>query len=156
MGDSLTLDPEHIHGDGLGIVTAMFYGAYILTVGRLRTDFSTVRIMVWSSAVAAILLFPVSLAFGTGLVAATAFGWSVLVGLALVSHAGGQGMIAFALAHLPASFTSIGLLLQPVIAALLAWIILSEPVGPVQALGAAVILLGIFYAHRGRNPARAS
>lgn len=155
MGDSLTLDPRYIHGDGLGIVTALFYGSYILTVGHLRADFSTARIMVWSSAVAAILLFPVSLAFGTGLVAATAFGWMVLVGLALLSHAGGQGMIAFALAHLPASFTSVGLLLQPVVAALLAWVILSEPVGAVQAAGAAVILAGIYFAHRGRNPVRA-
>lgn len=155
MGDSLSLDPHHIRGDGLGIVTAMFYGAYILTVGRLRADFSTARIMVWSSAVAAILLLPVSLAFGTGLAAATAFGWAVLVGLALLSHAGGQGMIAFALAHLPASFTSVGLLLQPVVAALLAWVILSEPVGAVQAAGALVILAGIFFAHRGRNPVRA-
>jgi drug/metabolite transporter (DMT)-like permease len=152
MSDSLTLDPRYIQGDGLGIVTAMFYGAYILSVGRLRTDFSTGRIMIWSSATAAVVLLPVSLAFGDGMLAASAYGWAVLAGLALLSHAGGQGMIAFALAHLPAAFTSVGLLLQPVVAALLAWLILAEPVGPIQTAGAIVILAGIFFAHRGRIP----
>jgi drug/metabolite transporter (DMT)-like permease len=38
-----------------------------------------------------------------------------------VSQVGGQSMITYALADLPAAFSSVGLLLQPVAAALLAW-----------------------------------
>jgi drug/metabolite transporter (DMT)-like permease len=40
-------------------------------------------------------------------------------------------------------------LLQPAVAALLAWIILGEALGPWEALGALVILVGIYLARRG-------
>ena len=69
--------------------------------------------------------------------------------LALVSHAGGQSLITYALAHLPAAFSSVSLLLQPVIAALLAWVLLAEPLRSMQALGASIILLAIVLARRG-------
>lgn len=76
-------------------------------------------------------------------------GWGVLLGLAWFSHAFGQGLIAFALAHLPVTFSSVGLLLQPLVAALLAWVILGEALGPWQALGGAVIMAGIALARIG-------
>jgi drug/metabolite transporter (DMT)-like permease len=60
----------------------------------------------------------------------------------------GQSLIAYAFAHLPASFSSVGLLLQPVIAALLAWGLLNEPLQPMQALGGIVVLFGIVMARR--------
>jgi drug/metabolite transporter (DMT)-like permease len=73
----------------------------------------------------------------------------VLLALALLSHVGGQSLIAYALAHLPAAFSSVSLLLQPVAAALLAWLILSEALGLLQGLGGAVVLAGIAIARRG-------
>ena len=63
--------------------------------------------------------------------------------------AGGQSLIAFALAHLPASFGSVALLTQPVVAAILAVVILGEVPVIWQALGGAVVLLGIYLAKRG-------
>ena len=71
---------------------------------------------------------------------ATAFGWWMLIGLALVSHAAGQGLIAYALAHLPAAFSSVSLLFQPVMAALFAWLLLSEALVPLQIAGGIVVL----------------
>ena len=54
-----------------------------------------------------------------------------------------------ALAHLPAAFSSVSLLLQPAVAAILAWVILGEALGPYQGLGAMMILVGIYFARRG-------
>jgi len=149
MGRSFTLSLTHLLGDGLGIVTAMFYAGYIVAVGRLRARFSTATIMAWSGLVTCAALLPVALLSGESLIATTVYGWAVLLGLALVSHAGGQSLIAYALAHLPAAFSSVSLLLQPAVAALLAWIILGEALGPWQALGALIILVGIYLARRG-------
>ena len=148
MGDSLTLSIEHVLGDALGVVTAFFYGAYLLVVSRLRATYSTATIMTWSGAVSAAALLPVAWLSGEGLMATGIYGWAVLLGLALFSHAGGQSLIAYALAHLPAAFSSVGLLVQPVLAAVLAWILLAEPLGAVQALGGAVVLVGIVLARR--------
>lgn len=148
MGQSLALSVDRIVGDALGIVTAGFYAAYMLTVSRLRATFSTATIMAWSAIATAIFLWPVALASGESLIATTAYGWAILLGLALLSHSGGQSLIAYAFAHLPASFSSVALLLQPAVAALLAWILFAEPLGPLQALGGVVILAGIVLARR--------
>jgi drug/metabolite transporter (DMT)-like permease len=137
----------------LGLLTAVFYAGYILAVKALRDDFSAATVMTWSGVVSATVLLPLSLLSGEGILAFTGRGWALLVGLALVSHVGGQGLITYALAHLPAAFSSVGLLLQPAVAAALAWIILHEPVGGWQALGGAIVLTGIVLARRGSGKA---
>lgn len=148
MGQSLTLSFDHILGDALGVVTAAFYAGYMLVVSRLRAVFSTATIMAWSAVVTAILLVPVALISGEGLIAGSLYGWSILLGLALLSHCGGQSLIAYAFAHLPASFSSVALLLQPAVAAVLAWFLFNEALGPLQAIGGVVILAGIVIARR--------
>ena len=127
----------------------MFYAGYMLAVKKLRADFSTATVMAWSAAAGAIALLPLALVSGESIIATTAYGWGVLLALALLSHVGGQSLIAYALAHLPAAFSSVSLLLQPVAAALLAWLILSEALGLLQGLGGAVVLAGIALARRG-------
>jgi len=149
MGQSLRLSADHLFGDALGLLTAAFYGGYILSVGRLRAEFSTATIMTWSGVITAVALLPLVLISGESLAPPSLEGWAVLLGLALFSHAGGQSLIAYALAHLPASFSSVSLLLQPAAAAILAWMLLGEPLGALQAVGAAVILAGILMARRG-------
>lgn len=148
MGDSLSISRQHLLGDAFAIVTAMFYGAYMLAVARLRVVFSTAVIMTWSGVVTTAALYPVALVSGEGLVAPTLWGWVILLALALVSHAGGQSLIAYAFAHLSVAFSSVALLLQPVAAAVFAWVILSEPVGLRQAFGGAVVLIAVWLARR--------
>jgi drug/metabolite transporter (DMT)-like permease len=134
-------------GDALGIVTAMFYAAYQLTVTRARKAISTARIMAVSGAVTAAILLPIALASGERFFPATAAGWTPLVALALISQAGGQSLIAYAMAHLPATFSSVGLLLQPVVAAALAWIVLGESLTTMAIAGGVLVLAGIRIAH---------
>src|SRR5437867_12835995 len=104
--------------------------------------------MALSGLAACPVLWLVALASGEKLMPAQATGWTVLVALALISQVGGQSLIAYAFAHLPASFSSLSLLVQPAVAAFLAWIILAEPLGLFQAFGGAVILCGIAVAGR--------
>jgi len=145
--------PEALLGDGLGVLTAVFYAGYQLSVKRLRAHFSPAAIMTAAAAVSAAALGAIAVASGERLLATTAAGWGVLVGLALLSHVCGQGLIAWALGHLPVSFSSVSLLWQPVAAALLGWGILSEPLTALQAAGGALVLAGIVLARRGSAPA---
>jgi drug/metabolite transporter (DMT)-like permease len=105
--------------------------------------------MAWSTAITALCILPVALASGESFFAHSARGWWVLIGLALLPQAVGQSLIAYALAHLPATFSSVGLLLEPVVAALLAWLLLHETMSALQLTGSASVLGGIFLAHRG-------
>jgi drug/metabolite transporter (DMT)-like permease len=149
VGDSVSLGMDNVRGDAFGLVTAIFYGAYILAVSNVRAEFSTATVMGWSSAVSAVILLPITLMMGENVIATTLFGWSMLLGLALVSHVAGQGFLTRSLAYLPAPFTSVALLLQPAISIALAWLILAEPLGGWQALGVAVILVGVVFARLG-------
>jgi drug/metabolite transporter (DMT)-like permease len=148
VGESVSLSRASMAGDALGIVTAMFYASYILSIARLRTQFGTAAIMAWTALGTSVLLLPAALASGESLWPATAYGWSVLLGLALVSHSIGQSTITFALAHLPASFSSVGLLVQPAMAAVFAWAILGEPLTVAKVAGGAIVLIGILLAKR--------
>lgn len=153
VSSSLTVSFDHLVGDGLGVVTAMFYGSYIVIVASLRGAIAAVHLMLWTAIITALVLLPAALLAGESIIPQTVYGWIVLLGLAWGSHAAGQSLIAYALAHLPASFTSVGLLIQPVGAALLAWLLLAEPLGPMQAMGGAIVLAGIFVAKFASRPA---
>lgn len=150
MHTSLEFSATGLAGDALGVVTAMFYAGYILAVKGLRDrGETTLHLMAVTTTITAVFLFPVALASGEQMLPVSAFGWWMLVGLALVSHAAGQGLIAYALAHLPATFSSVSLLFQPVMAALFAWVLLSEGLVSLQVLGGLIVLAGIYLARRG-------
>lgn len=147
---SLDFSPTGLLGDGLGVVTAMFYAWYLLSVKGVRDrGAATLHLMAVTTTITAAFLLPVALASGEALFPGTATGWLTLLGLAWISHSAGQGLIAHALAHLPAAFSSAGLLFQPVMAAVFAWILLGEPLVALQIAGGVVVLAGIYLAHRG-------
>ena len=148
-GASFSLDPTQVFGDVLGVLTAVFYGAYQLSVARLRRFHSAFSIMAWSSAFTAVGLLIAAIALGETLLPETAAGWWVLLGVALVSQVGGQTLITYGFAHLPAAFSSVSLLLQPMAAAGLAWLLLGETLTWSHLVGGAVVLVGIYLARRG-------
>jgi drug/metabolite transporter (DMT)-like permease len=152
MGGSLRLSPDRLAGDGLSLLSGAFYGAYILTVGRSRPAIPATVLMLWSSAVASALVLPVALALGETVLPHTLHGWAVLLGLALITQVAGQGLIAWGLAHLSSSFGAVVLLLQPLVAALVAWVLFGEALGPLELAGAGVVLLGM---HCARKASRA-
>lgn len=147
---SVSFSSTGLLGDALGVVTAVFYAGYIFAVKGLRErGETTLHLMAVTSTITAISLLPVALASGDSMLPSTMAGCWILLGLALISHAGGQGLIAYALAHLPAAFSSVSLLFQPVMAALFAWALLAEPLAPLQIIGGLAVLLGIYLARRG-------
>ena len=148
-GVSISLGGEHVLGDGLGLLTAFFYAAYLLLIKQFRKTFRTSTIMSWASITCAVFLLPVAFFSNEVIVPTSIYGWGAVIGLALISHVFGQGLIATALAHLPASFSGVVLLIQPVVAAILGYFILGESLSPTQFLGGLIVLTGIFLARKG-------
>ncbi|MGI8427414.1 MAG: DMT family transporter, partial [Actinomycetota bacterium] len=143
MADSFTISHETLLGDIYGVIASVFYSGYLLGVSRLRKRHSVFEVMWWTTLACAVALLPIVWLSGEPIWPKSRSGWAVLLGLALVSHVGGQGLIAWALAHLPAAFSSVSLLVQPVAAAVFAWVLLGEPFGVQQVVGGAVVLAGI-------------
>lgn len=138
-----------LRGDGVALFAAVLYAGYIMLLSRVRTRFPTMTVMLWSTGAAALSVLPAALVWEPNMVPFTVVGWLVLLGLAWISHAAGQSFITFALAWLPATFSSLTLLLQPVVATLLAWSLLGETVDGWQIVGGLIVIAGIVVAKRG-------
>ena len=124
---SVAFSSTGLAGDTLGVVTAMFYAGYILAVKGLRDrGETTLHLMAVTTTITAVFLLPVALASGEQMLPGSADGWWILIGLALVS---------------------------PVLAALFAWMLLSEALVPRQVLGGIIVLAGIYLARRGARAA---
>jgi drug/metabolite transporter (DMT)-like permease len=150
VGPNFAIGGTRLLGDALGALTAVFYAGYFLAIKVARDGgASTARLMAWSTTITAIALAPVALLSPQPFLPAAAHGWIVLLALALITQILGQGLIAYAFAHLPASLSSVSLLIQPVVAALAAWVIFGEAVGPMQFVGGAIVLAGIWIAKKG-------
>ena len=73
---------------------------------------------------------------------ATGHGWLIAALQSLTVQVGGQTLIAASFAYVPAGFGAMVLLLQPIVAAILAWAMFHESLGLWQAVGAIAILGG--------------
>ncbi len=150
-----------LFGDTLSIITAFWYAGYLLTVKWLRRDFRTLEIMLTASIVAASVLFLAAMIQGEifipfyneSMPEQYSKAWLYLVLLALVPQCIGQGLIAWSFFRLPASFSAVVLLLQPVCAAFLGWWMLSEVLSGWQLAACGLVLVGIVLARLGSRPA---
>lgn len=147
-GGANSFGGAHWLGDVFAILGAVFYAGYMVALGFARNHHSTLQVMIWNSIVASAVVLPVALVMEPAVVPHTLAGWAAVTGLSMVSHVGGQAAIIYALAYLPTAFSSLTLLLQPVIAAVLGVVLLNEPLGWNGIIGGAGVLAGILIARR--------
>jgi drug/metabolite transporter (DMT)-like permease len=146
IGQSVDVAPERLRGDLFGIVTAVFFALYFLAVGRARRQAGAARVTFESSVVTAAVLLVVAISMEGDILPRTPYGLYALLALALISQVLGQGLLAVALGRLPPVFSSLVIFLEAVAAALFGWVILSEALTLIQALGGLLILAGIWVA----------
>lgn len=146
LGSSYSFAPNRLEGDFYGIATSAFFGAYFLALRAARRRSGTGRIIFLTSFLAAVLLLVVALLVEGRILPDSMKGLAAILGLAYFSHAAGQGLLTYASGHVPAVFSSLVTLLGSLIAATLAWIFLAEAMMPIQILGGALILFGIYVA----------
>jgi drug/metabolite transporter (DMT)-like permease len=140
-------------GDLLSAITALWYGGYFLCVRQARAGSTASSVMFWSGAAGAPLLLGAAFALGEGVWPDSRAGWAACAALG-VMHVAGQGSIAWALGRLPTALASVTVLVQPVVAAGLGWLVFTEAVTPVQALGAATLLAGVILAQWSQRQTR--
>lgn len=137
------LDPPL--GNALSATTALWYALYMLAIGEGRKTEGASQLMLGSSALGVPLLLVAALLLGERIFPAGPAGWAACVGLGLM-HVAGQGSIAWAMGRLPTATASVVVLVQPVVAAWLGYILFGEAIGPMQATGAAIALGGVVLA----------
>lgn len=143
VGTDVVLHPQLGFGDALAVAGAFCYGLYILYVQRAREGMDTLSLSAWSTAIGAACVLVICLIARVPLTGFTTRAWAAMIGLALISQVIGQLFVAHALGALPATLTSIVLLSQAPLTAILAVPLLGEHVRAGQLVGGSLVLLGI-------------
>ena len=145
LGD-LHIGSDHFTGDSLAILSAVFSAANLLTVEKLRAKFSATTILLWCSFFGTMLTFPIVLLTEDVLFPSSGAGWLAIIAQAFVCQIVGQSLQAYNLKGFSSGFVAVFLLVDPVITAILAWIIFSEELSPLNWLAFSVVLAGIYIA----------
>ena len=132
-------------GDVFAGITALWYAGYFIAVKGARGAHSAGRVMLWSTAIAAPGLLLVALVLGEDVLPGSWGGWAACVGLGVV-HVVGQGGVAWSLGQLPTALTAVTVLIQPIAAAILGWLLFAETLTLMQAIGGGVVLGAIVLA----------
>ena len=146
LGESFQFNKSQFIGDLLGVLTAVWYGSYIVTISQLRKKYNSTSIMFLSGIVTAIILLIVSILFEQSLIPQSLFTITIIFLLGFICQFMGQSFITYSLAYLSASLSSLCLLIQPIAATVLAYFFFQEKLTTIQFFGSALILIGIYIA----------
>ena len=135
-------------GDLMALIASVFFAAYLIVTERVRQSMDTLTFNALAIAGSVGTLLIVALVLRLPLSGFPPRTWLALAGLGLVSQLIAYYALVYALGHLPATITSVGLLAQVPCTAALAWILLGEPLSGIQIAGGAVVLVGIYVVNR--------
>ena len=133
-------------GDVASLLSAAFSAANLILIERLRIKYSAATIIEWCCGVGALLTFPVMLLTETRIFPESWLGWFYAIALALVCQIVGQGLQAYCVKVLRSSLVGIFLLLDPVLAALVAWGLFAESLSLFNWASFFVVIFGIYLA----------
>ena len=151
MGADLAKHTKFGLGDVMAMAAAACFAVYLIATEEIRSHTTTLQFLRLAILSSTIFMFVFTLILRTPLIVPDRPTLLALLGLGLVSQLGGYLALTYALGHLPATVTSVSLLSQGPLTAVLAALLLGEPLTAYQIGGGALVLLGVGLAnHLGR------
>ncbi len=150
-GESVSLSMDHLWGDILALLSAIFFSGYIVMIKQLRLKFNAPTLLFWTGISTAFFLGLFSFSLGEDYIPDTHNDWIAIVGLVVMVHLGGQGLLSYAMGEISASLISIVMMIAPIVAAITAWILFSETMDWHHMVGAAIILISIVIARKSER-----
>ena len=132
-------------GDILCMIAAFFYAVYLLIIARLGKE-NSLNIIFYTTLFCCLFSIIPMLVEGGSIFPSSKFEWLNLFLLAVLCQMGGQYLITHAIGKISASEGSIGLLMQPITATILAAFLFSEILNITQIIFVFVALFGIYLA----------
>lgn len=158
-GSTLVASSDFLHHSALGRGDMMAFGAsacfagYLLVTEHARKSMPAALLLSCSLAASAISLLALCLVAGVPLKIPNMHSLLALLGLGVICQLFGYLSLTYALGHLPATVTSVTLLLQVPMTAVLAIVLLHERLSWQQTAGGLLVLVGVSVVNRfGRNP----
>jgi drug/metabolite transporter (DMT)-like permease len=140
MWGSAELSAANLRGDLLAALAGLLYTGYLILVERTRGELEPLPLLFLASLIGSIFLVPAAVAAGERILPED---WTALFALALCSQVVGQGLLVYALGHVPPLVVGIAMLTQPALSALLGWLYYAETLTSRDWLGAAMIVIAL-------------
>ena len=132
-------------GDILCMIAAFFYAVYLLVIARLGKE-NSLNIIFYTTLFCCLFSIVPMLIEGGDIFPSSNFEWINILLLAVLCQLGGQYLITHAIGKISASEGSIGLLMQPITATILAAFLFNEILNITQIIFVFVALFGIYLA----------
>ncbi len=145
LGRSYDLDPANLVGDALCLTAGLLYAVYFIIMAGVREHVPPMPALALSTIASIVPLLIFAVALGETVMPTA---WGPLLGLALVSQVLGQGCMIFALGKASPLMVGITLLIQPVVAATIGWLIYGERLGAVDWIGIAMVAAALVLVRR--------
>jgi drug/metabolite transporter (DMT)-like permease len=139
-------------GDVMALAAAACFAVYLMATEQVRSHTSTLQFLRLAILFSTLFMFLFAVALRVPLTIPDRRSLLALLGLGLVSQLGGYLALTYALGHLPATVTSVSLLSQGPLTAILAALLLAEPLTVAQIIGGALVLVGVGLANRMGHP----
>lgn len=151
MGRSYQLDPRHLVGDLLSVVAGVLYAIYFVMMSTIRRTLSPLPALGLSSAASLLPLLALALVLNETVMPGN---WTPLVTLALMAQVAGQGCMIYALGKLSPLVVGLALLIQPVVAMAVGWIVFAERLGAPDLVGILMVAAALVLVRRDPDPGR--
>ncbi len=145
LGRSYELSPANLVGDLLCLLAGILYTGYFILMARARETMAAVPALAVSTVASILPLLVMAIALGERVIPDQ---WGPLVGLALASQVIGQGMMIYALGKLSPLVIGIGLLIQPIVAAITGWVVFGEQLGTADLIGGVLVAIALVLVRR--------
>src|SRR5271156_4509356 len=139
-------------GDAMALAAAAFFAVYLMATEEVRSTTSTLVFIRLAMVSSVFFLLLINVALGISLRIPAGHSWMALLALGLITQLGGYMALTYALGHLPATVTSVSLLTQGPLTAVLAALFLSEKLTTPQISGGLLVLAGVGLANRRGSP----
>ena len=140
-------------GDGIALVAAFLYAAYLLIISRLGEE-SSINIIFYTTLFTGIFGLIFALFESKDFLPNSSFQFYNLLAMAILCQVGGQFFITHSLPKIKASFGSIGLLMQPIVATIFGALVFYEYLNFIQLSFVILALVGIYFARLEIQPAK--
>ncbi|MGM0883540.1 MAG: DMT family transporter [Bacillota bacterium] len=138
------LSEEALVGDILSLLGAVAIAAHMLIGKQLRKDTGVFAYNFWVFAIAATTLALYNLVRGNSFTGYSWNEWGIFLLLAIVPTIFGHYLFNWLLKHMSATAVSMYVLGEPVIASLLAWVLLKEALSAYQLAAGVLIIFGVW------------
>ena len=145
----LQVSPANLVGDAWALLSAVVYAGYFLTIEKLRSRFSSLTISLWYCILSSLILFPFVLIFENQVFPSSLLGWVNIFSLSILCQVIASVIFIYQLKQFSSGFVSLFMLLQPIVTAILAWVIFHEYLSVVNWISFLIVLLGIYIAESG-------